>query len=67
MMTERLARNPHFAYADGERKGYGVVELTPRGLRTTLRVVNDARQPVTQIETLAAFGVQPGQPVVERI
>lgn len=67
MMTERLARNPHFAYADGERKGYGVVELTPRGLRTTLRVVNDARQPVTQIETLAAFGVQPGQHVVERI
>ena len=67
MMTERLARNPHFVYADGERKGYGVVELTPRGLRTTLRVVNDARQPVTQIETLAAFGVQPGQPVVERI
>lgn len=67
LMAEHLARNPHFIYADGERKGYGVVELTPQRLRTTLRVVSDARQPVTQIDTLAAFEVQPGQSVVERI
>jgi alkaline phosphatase D len=67
LMAERLARNPHFVYADGERKGYGVVELTPRRLTTTLRVVSDVRQPVTQIATLAAFEVQPGKPVVERV
>ena len=67
LMAERLARNPHFVYADGERKGYGVVELTPQRLRTTLRVVSDARQPVTQIDTLAAFEVKPGQSVVEQI
>lgn len=67
LMAEHLGRNPHFVYADGERKGYGVVELTPQRLRTTLRVVSDARQPVTQIGTLAAFEVQLGQPVVEQI
>ena len=67
LMAEHLARNPHFVYADCERKGFGVVELSPQRLRTSLRVVSDTRQPVTQIETLAAFEVQPGQSVVERI
>ncbi|MBC7548243.1 MAG: alkaline phosphatase D family protein [Polaromonas sp.] len=67
LMAERLARNPHFVYADGERKGYGVVELSPRLLTTTLRGVSDVRQPVTHVETLAAFEVQPGKAAVERI
>ena len=65
--AERLAENPHFVFADAERKGYGVVEFTPRQLTTSLRVVDDVRRPVTALETLASFTVQAGRPVVERI
>ncbi|NML84606.1 alkaline phosphatase D family protein [Polaromonas sp.] len=65
--AERLAENPHFVFADAERKGYGVVDFTPRQLTTTLRVVDDVRRPVTAIETLAAFTVEAGRPVVERV
>ena len=65
-LAERLAENPHFVFADAQRKGYGVVEFTPRQLTTTLRVVDDVTRQDTQIETLARFTVQAGQPVVER-
>ncbi len=64
--TEGLARNPHFVFADALRKGYGVVELTPQQLSTSLRVVDDVTQKVTRIETLARFVVQAGRPVIER-
>lgn len=64
--AERLAENPHFVFADAERKGYGVVDFTPGQLTTTLRVVDDVRRPVTAIASLASFGVQAGRPLVER-
>ena len=65
--AERLAENPHFGFADAERKGYGVVDFTPRQITTTLRVVDDVRQPVTRVETLASFRVQAGRAVIEKI
>ena len=61
-----LAENPHFVFADTERKGYGVVELTPSLLTTTLRVVDDVTQRDTKIQTLARFTVQAGRHVVEQ-
>jgi alkaline phosphatase D len=64
--AERLAENPHFVFADAQRKGYGVVEFTPSQLTTTLRVVDDVTRQDTRIETLARFTVQAGRPVVER-
>ena len=63
---ERLAENPHFVFADAQRKGYGVVEFTPSQLTTTLRVVDDVTSRDTKIETLARFAVQTGRPVIER-
>ena len=65
-LTERLAENPHFVFADAQRKGYGVVEFTPRELTTTLRVVDDVTRKDTRIETLASFHVQNGVPLIER-
>ncbi|SFB95222.1 alkaline phosphatase D [Polaromonas sp. OV174] len=64
--AERLAENPHFVFADAERKGYGVVELTPGRLTTSLRVVSDVRQPHATLQTLASFTVQAGRPVLEK-
>ncbi len=66
-VPERLAENPHFVFADAQRKGYGVAEFTPGQLTTTLRVVDDVTQPDTQIETLASFAVQNGRAVIERV
>ena len=65
-IPEYLAENPHFVFADSERKGYGVVDLTPRSLITTLRVVSDVTQAETTIETLAQFSVQAGRPLIEK-
>ena len=66
-LSERLAENPHFVFAQGERKDYGVAEFTPEQLITTLRVVEDATRTDSAIETLAQFVVQSGRPVVERL
>ncbi|WP_372825119.1 alkaline phosphatase [Polaromonas sp.] len=65
-IADVLAENPHFVFADSERKGYGVVEFTPRHLTTTLRVVSDVLRPDSGIETLAQFSVQAGRPVIEK-
>jgi len=61
----RLAENPHFVFADAQRRGYGVAEFTPRQLTTTLRVVDDVTRRDTAIATLATFAVHAGRPVVE--
>jgi len=61
-----LAENPHFVFADSERKGYGLVDFTPRQLTTTLRVVSDVTRQDSGIETLAQFSVQAGRPAIEK-
>ncbi|MFZ2307395.1 MAG: alkaline phosphatase D family protein [Rhodoferax sp.] len=66
-MAERLAENPHFVFADGERRGYGVLDVTPKTLTTTLRVVDDVTQRDTRIETLAQFAVEAGKTLIHRI
>ncbi|MDP1741255.1 MAG: alkaline phosphatase D family protein [Polaromonas sp.] len=65
-IPELLAENPHFLFADSERRGYGVVEFTPKQLTTTLRVASDVTQQDSGIETLARFSVQAGRPVIEK-
>lgn len=64
--AERLANNPHFVFADSERKGYGVAEFTPRRLTATLRVVSDVTKKDPAIETLAKFTVEAGSAKLER-
>ncbi len=66
-LAARLAENPHFIFADSERKGYGVVEFSPKQIQTELRVVDDVRQPQTKLETLAKFAVEAGVPQVQRV
>ena len=67
VMDARLAKNPHYIFADNEKRGYGVCEFTPAGLKTTLRVVEDVTKVDTAISTLASFSVQAGKSVVERV
>lgn len=65
--AELLAANPHFVFADAQRKGYGVAKFAPDQLNTTLRVLDDVSRADTQIQTLASFRVLAGEPLVERI
>jgi alkaline phosphatase D len=66
MVARRLAENPHFVFADGWQRGYGVAEFTPARLTTTLRVLDDAKRPDAQVATLARFAVEAGRPRLER-
>ena len=64
--AQRLAENPHFVFAEGQRKGYGMCEFTPGRLTTTLRVVEDVQRADSGIETLARFSVEAGRARIER-
>jgi alkaline phosphatase D len=66
-LARRLADNPHFVFADAQRRGYGVAEFTPRKLTTSLRVVDDVTRRDSRIDTLARFAVEAGRPKVERV
>jgi len=65
-VAQRLAENPHFVFAEGRHRGYGVTEFTPARLSTQLRVLDDATRPDARIETLARFSVQAGRPLLEQ-
>ncbi|QDL55648.1 alkaline phosphatase D family protein [Rhodoferax aquaticus] len=66
-LAEQLTENPHFVFADRERRGYGVAEFTPTQLTTTLRAVQDPSLASSGIDTLAQFVVQAGQARIERV
>ena len=65
-VPETLAENPHFVFADRERRGYGVAEFTPKGLSVTLRAVDDVTRADSGVQTLATFAVEPGRAVVHQ-
>jgi len=65
-IADLLAENPHFVYAEAERKGYGLADLTPQQMNVALRVVDDVAAKQTRIDTLAAFAVRSGQSRIER-
>ena len=64
---ERLAENPHFVFADAKRRGYGVVEFTPKQLTTSLRVVDNVRAQNTTVSTLAQFAVSAGHATIAKL
>jgi alkaline phosphatase D len=63
---EHLAGNPHFVFADGSSRGYGLAEFTPARMTVSLRAVDDVERADSGVSTLARFAVQAGRPVVER-
>ncbi|MBF0295065.1 MAG: alkaline phosphatase D family protein [Magnetococcales bacterium] len=57
------AQNPHTLLVNTEKRGYGVVDLTPERAEVALRVLDDPRQEDSGITTLARFVVEDGQSV----
>jgi alkaline phosphatase D len=66
-LDARLAKNPHFIFAEASKKGYGIAEFTSKALTVTLRVVSNAQEEKTSIETLAKFIVQSHSNKIERL
>jgi len=63
--AEQLAENPHFVFAEADRRGYGIADITAQRMDVSLRVVSDVTVKEAQIETLAKFAVQSGRPRIE--
>lgn len=55
------ASNPHIAYSNFEKRGYGILEVGRNGATCEFKAV-DARRPRTPATTLAKFTVANGQP-----
>ena len=58
--------NPHLKFAEGEHRGYGRVELTPKTCTVTFRAVGNALVPKSPVRDLARFVVEDGQAGVKR-
>ncbi|GAA5159421.1 alkaline phosphatase D family protein [Viridibacterium curvum] len=63
-IPNHIKQNPHFVFGDGFKRGYGVVELEPDRLTTTLRAVVDPTRADSGIETLARFEVEAGKALI---
>ncbi|MBF0585192.1 MAG: alkaline phosphatase D family protein [Magnetococcales bacterium] len=59
--TRHAARNPHCLLSNTEKRGYGVVELTPTRARVDLRVLDAVQDQNSPITTLATFVVEEGK------
>ena len=65
--TTIRASNLHIAYVNDRRKGYGVLEASPRELKVTFRSPRTVLAPRAEIDDLARFRVARGSTVVERL
>lgn len=66
-LDARLAKNPHFIFAEASKKGYGIAEFTPKALTVSLRVLSNAQDEDATIETLAKFIVQSHSNRIDRL
>lgn len=62
-----LARNPHCLLANSAYRGYGIVDITPRHMTVSLRVLDDVKLPDSGVSTLAKFRVSAGYSTVKRL
>lgn len=65
-IENRRMDNPHFIYAEGRHRGYGLAEFTPRRLDMQLRVLDDAARRDARVRTDARFVVEAGRPELQR-
>jgi hypothetical protein len=66
LVTERIgAVNPHMAYTNTARRGYGVLEASGDELRVDFRGPLTVYDKISEIRTWASFRVAPDRPMVE--
>ena len=60
-LAKILQHSPYFTFANAQYRGYGIVDVSPQNLTTTLRAVKDIRDPDSPVFTLSRFAVEAGQ------
>jgi alkaline phosphatase D len=63
--AQYVAMNPHMKYGRSDRRGYMLMEVTPKETRTSFMGLDDVRDPKTAQRELAAFRVKDGKAGVE--
>ncbi|KLU35178.1 alkaline phosphatase [Massilia sp. WF1] len=63
--AQYVAMNPHIKYGRSDRRGYMLMEVTPKETRTRFMGLDDVRDPKTVQRELAAFRVADGKAGVE--
>ena len=61
-LAKLAAANPHLRFTDGEKRGYGRVDLTAQGCDVTFRAVENALVEQSPAFDLARFHVEAGRP-----
>jgi len=61
-----LLKNPHIKFANGARRGYTLLDVTPDRSVATLRVLHDVRDPDSGIQNLVSYAVEDGRPGAQR-
>jgi alkaline phosphatase D len=62
VLDAQRADNPHVRFADGTKRGYVRVEVTPQQWRADLRAMRTVTQPRAECDTLATFVITDGRP-----
>jgi alkaline phosphatase D len=65
-IVKLVAANRSLKYGDGETRGYGRVELTPKTCTVTFRGVENALAAKSPVRDLAKFVVEAGEPGLKR-
>ena len=66
--TEFLMReNPHLKFANGTRRGYLTLDLTPKRCTVRLRTVETVTEQNAPIRNLAIYAVEDGHPGAQRV
>ncbi|MGH8807449.1 MAG: alkaline phosphatase D family protein [Noviherbaspirillum sp.] len=63
-IDQYLAHNPHIKYGRGDRRGFVMVEITPKLAIARFQALDDVQQAGSGISTLARFAVEDGKPGV---
>jgi alkaline phosphatase D len=63
--AQYVAMNPHIKYGRSDRRGYMLLELTPKETRTRFMGLDEVRDPASLQRELAAFRVEAGKAWVE--
>jgi alkaline phosphatase D len=63
--SQYVAMNPHIRYGRSDKRGYMLLAITPKEVRTQFMGLDEVRDPATVQRELAAFRVEDGKAGVE--
>ena len=62
-----LQENPHIRFANGARRGYTTLDITPNRCVARIRTIASEKEPDSAIGNLAMFAVEDGRPGAQRV